>query len=128
MRLRTSIVILAAGLGLAAPATAAERDPLAAFDPAALLQGLVREEDVAALFAHLRAALLAAAEGREAPPADALARRAEAIGGELKLRGALAGALLLQALEAQLRQALREAAPRARPLPPVAPQVPVAAD
>ena len=101
-------------LGLAAPACAQEKPESLArierlLDPKVLLQGVVREEDVSLLFAHLRAALLASYQGGEAPAPEELNRRMEAISGELKSRGTLAGLLLLAAFEAATRQALREA-------------------
>ena len=89
-----------------------------------LLAGVLTEQDVALLFAHLKAALLAAATGREAPSADELNKRAEAIGRELKARGMLAGLLLLNAIEAHARQLMRDAPPRPV-LPPVRPFTPV---
>lgn len=110
-------------LGLATPACAQEKpDPVVRIeqllDPKVLLQGVVREEDVSLLFAHLRAALLASYQGRDAPAPEELNRRMEAIGAELKSRGALAGLLMLTVFEAAARQALREAlvdpAPTAR--------------
>ena len=114
MRIASLITVVALGLVPAAPAGAEQRpDPLAAIepllDPKVLLQGVVREEDVSLLFAHLRAALLASSQGRSAPPPEELNRRLEAISGELKARGAIAGLLLLTAFEAAARQALREA-------------------
>ena len=109
-------------LGLAAPACAQEKPESPArieqlLDPKVLLQGVVREEDVSLLFAHLRAALLASYQGRDAPAPEELNRRMEAISGELKSRGTLAGLLLLTAFEAAARQALREAL--AEPAPAV---------
>jgi len=113
MNLRSMTAVAALGLALATPAFATEKDPFAQLetllDPKVLLKGVIREDDVSLLFAHLRAALLAAAEGRQAPVPEALNQRAEAIGNELKLRGALAGLLLLTAFEAAARQAVREA-------------------
>lgn len=125
MRARQWIVMALLGLACAAPASAGEKteDPFAQVEsllnPGTLLGGVVREEDVSLLFAHFRAALLAAHEGRETPPPpEALNRRAEAIAAELKTRGTLAGLLLLTAFEAAAKQALREAlaepAPAAR--------------
>ena len=125
MRFAPTISIAASVLmlALAAPACAQERpDPFARveqlLDPKVLLQGVVREEDVSLLFAHLKAALFASYLGRDAPAPEELNRRMEAIGGELKSRGVLAGLLLLTAFEAAARQALREAladpAPTAR--------------
>jgi hypothetical protein len=101
------------GLALAVPAHAGEKpDPFAQVEsllaPGVLFQGVVREEDISLVFAHLRAALTAAYAGREASPPEELNRRAEAIAGELKARGTLAGLLLLNAFEAAARQALRE--------------------
>jgi len=114
MRLASLITVVALGLVTAAPAGAEHRpDPLAGIEPLlnpeVLLQGVVREQDVSLLFAHLRAALLASYQGREAPPPEELNRRLEAISGELKARGAIAGLLLLAAFEAAARQALSEA-------------------
>jgi hypothetical protein len=123
MRMGTLIAGGTLGLALALPVQAGERpDPFAQLesllDPKTLLQGVVREEDVSLLFAHLRAALLAASEGREAPLPQELNQRAEAIGAELKARGLLTGLLLLTALEAFARQSVRDAlaspAPTAR--------------
>ena len=114
MSARPWIAAALLALACAAPAHADEKpDPFAQVEsllnPGVLLQGVVREEDVSLLFAHLRAALLASYEGREAPPPEALNRRAEAIAAELKTRGTLAGLLLLTAFEAVAKQALREA-------------------
>jgi len=114
MRARQCIAMVLLGLACAAPAHAGEKpDPFAQVEsllaPGVLFQGVIREEDVSLLFAHLRAALMAAYAGREAPPPEELNRRAEAIAGELKARGTLAGLLLLTAFEAAARQALREA-------------------
>lgn len=114
MSARPWIAAALLALACAVPAHAGEKpDPFAQVEsllnPGVLLQGVVREEDVSLLFAHLRAALLASYEGREAPPPEELNRRAEAIAAELKSRGTLAGLLLLTAFEAVAKQALREA-------------------
>ena len=114
MRLRTLILPGVLALELAAPSHAGEKpDPFAQIEsllrPQVLLHGVVREEDITLLFAHLRAALLAASEGREAPVPEELQRRAEAIAAELKARGTLAGLMMLTAFEVAARQALREA-------------------
>lgn len=110
---RVSALLLAAVLAL--PAQAAENDPFAALEPLltpqALFGGVIRERDVSLLFDHLRAAMLAAAEGREAPPmSDELGRRLETVGGEMRLRGTLAGLALSQVLERALRESVRELA------------------
>ena len=116
-------LMLILGAAFTVPARAEETpDPAvqveSLLDPKVLLHGVVREEDLSLLFAHVRAALLASYQGRDAPPPDELNRRIEAIGGELKTRGMIAGMVLLAALEAATRQALREAlvvpAPAAR--------------
>ena len=118
MRIAPAVIvgasILTLGLGFTASARAAEQaDPLAQIepliDPKILFQGVVREEDLALLFAHLKSALLASYQGREVPAPDELNRRLEAISGELRARGAVAGLLMLAAFEAAARQALREA-------------------
>ncbi len=85
-----------------------------------LLRGVVTEQDVALLFAHLRAALLAASTGGEPPSAEEIRRRAEAIRRELKARGMLAGLQLLNVLEERARQMVREA-PSRPVLPPARP-------
>src|SRR5689334_5505093 len=113
MRLRSMIAAGVLGLAFAVPAQAGEKpDPFAQVEallaPGVLFQGVIRDEDVALVIAHLRAALLAAYAGREAPPPEELNRRVEAIAGELKARGTLAGLLLLTAMEAAAKQALRE--------------------
>ena len=109
------LVVLAA---LAGPAAAA--DSMLPFDPDRPLHGIVRPDDVGAAFDYLREAYTAALEGREAPRSEALERRADAIGEELKLRGRVAGVLLLNALEKQLKEVLREP-PARSPLPPAVP-------
>lgn len=81
-----------------------------------LLGGLVTEEDVGQLFAHLRAAMRAAAEGRSPPPfPEALGRRLEAAGSELQVRGLVAGMVLTQFVERAVRDAVRELAPPPAP-------------
>ena len=113
MVLRRMIVTVAASFTLlSASALAADKDPFSQLetllDPKVLLKGVVREDDVSLLFAHLRTALLAAVEGKQPPAPAELNQRAEAIGNELKLRGTLMGLLLLTAFEAAARQAVRE--------------------
>lgn len=77
-----------------------------------LLGGLVSENDVSLLFAHLRAAMAAAAEGRQPPPfPEALGKRLEAAGSELQVRGLIAGTVLTQFVERAVRDAVRELAP-----------------
>lgn len=77
-----------------------------------LLGGVVSENDVSQLFAHLRASMRAAAEGRPPPPfPEALAKRLEAAGSELQLRGLVAGMALTQFVERAVLDAVRELAP-----------------
>ncbi len=118
--------MIAAGLlavALSGPARAEQKpDPFAQIEAllgsGALVQGVVRDEDVTLLFAHLRAALLAATQGREAPAApEALERRAGEIAGELKVRGTAVSLLLLTALENAAREALRKTLPAAPAAP-----------
>ena len=102
------------GFTLSAPALAHDEDrPLAA----PLLGGIVQERDVGLVFDYLREALGAAIEGREAPLPDDMARRAEAIGEEMKRRGAAAARVFIDVIEKSVREGLREPAPR-RALPP----------
>ncbi len=114
MSIRRMIVMVATGLTLSgAPALASDEDPFAQLetllDPKVLLKGVVREDDVSLLFAHLRMALLAAVEGKQPPAPAELNQRAEVIGNELKLRGTLMGLLLFAAFEAAAKQAVRDA-------------------
>ena len=113
MKLRSMAVMMALGAALASPAHAEQKtDPFAQIDAllnsGLLLRGVVREEDVALLFEHIRAAVQASSEGRETPTPEALTRRAEEIAAEMKTRGSLAGLLLLNALEVATRQAVRD--------------------
>lgn len=115
MRVDAAIVMGTLGLALAAPAHAQQQkpDPFAQLDAllnsGVLVRGVVREEDVTLLFDHLRAAMLAASQGREAPPPpEAIARRGEEIAAELKVRGTAASLLLLNAFESVARQAVRD--------------------
>jgi len=111
-------IAAAALLGLALCSSAYAQDarpPL----PEALLGGIVQERDVTLVFDYLRDALKAAMQGREAPPPDALTQRAEAIGDELKRRGAVAARAAIDAIEQTVRDAMRE--PPAHLPPPTSP-------
>lgn len=126
MRITRWIVAATAGLAFSAPAAAGDGypDPLAQIDPQVLFKGAVSEADVSLLFAYLRAALLAASQGRDMPVPEELNQRAEALGNELKLRGVLAGLLILGAIEHNAKQMLREP-PSPSALPPAAPFAPM---
>lgn len=77
-----------------------------------LLGGLVTEDDVGQLFAHLRASMRATAEGRQPPPfPEALGKRLETAGSELQLRGLVTGMALTHFVERAVRDAVRELTP-----------------
>lgn len=120
MRLERGLMVLALGGLLSCAAQAEEQGAPPLPDARQLLGGVVSEEDVGQLFAHLRASLRAAAEGREPPPMpEALARRLEAAGGELRLRGLDASLALTRFVEHAVRGAVRELAPPPATRPPL---------
>jgi len=110
-----ALLIGLAGGARAEPPLAVPAAPGPQFDPGVLFAGVITERDVALLAAYARAALVAAATGTEPPAPEDLTRRAEAIAGELKLRGMMAGLLLLDALEARASAWVRERQPRVQP-------------
>ncbi len=115
--MRLQHFILAGVLCLPVVAVAQQSPPPPSSAVPDVLQGLVSEDDVTALFDYFRSALAAASEGREPPPMpDELRSRMEMLGADLRLRGAIAGQLLLKSLEAQIKELMRER--------PVAPQLP----
>ena len=83
----------------------------------AVLGGVVQEKDIALLFDYLRDAVGAASEGRAVVPPEALTRRAQEIGDEMKRHGAAAARALIDAMESSVREGLREP-PRPAPAPP----------
>lgn len=115
----TAVAFCLASAGAAAAPPAQPRDML---DPRVLLGGLVEEAQVSALFDYLRNALIAAAEGGEGPVPEFLRRELDRIDAEVKLRGTLAGLLLLKELEAQVK-ALLKAPPSTGTPVPTPPQV-----
>ena len=120
MKLKHLMLAIVLGGVLNAPVLADERDPRAQAeplpDPRVLLGGLVTDDDVQLLFAQIRATMLAAAEGREPPPVpEALNKRLEMVGGELRLRALLAGLAMSQIMERAARDAVRELAPPPAP-------------
>lgn len=117
MRSHIAGAALAAVLSGAAAAAPPETPELP--DPGVLLRGLVDEAQVSAAFDYLRNALIAAAEGREGPVPDILRRELDRIDADVKLRGTLAGLLLLKQLEAQVKSLLAPPLPR-EPAPPAA--------
>ncbi len=114
-------ILLILMLGTMLPATTLAAEPAAprievSPELRMLLGGLVTEADVAQLFAHLRASMRATAEGRQPPPfPEALGKRLEAAGGELQVRGLVAGMVLTQFVERAVRDAVRELAPPPAP-------------
>jgi hypothetical protein len=122
MKLNRLIAAGLLGAALAAPA-AAQKDPFAdldsrlkELDPKRWLGRTVDEADVAKFFAWMRASMLAAAQGREAPPPpEELRQKAETLSREFAAQGALAGLALMDALEEYARRAVREKPPA--PLP-----------
>jgi hypothetical protein len=104
------------GIALAAPVSAQAKDPLAEFEarlrelePQRWLGRAVNETDVARFFDWMRASLLAAAQGREAPPLpEELRQKAETLSRELAAQGAQTGLALLDALEEHARRSVRE--------------------
>lgn len=77
--------------------------------PQAWLKGRITEADAALIFSYVRASLFAAAQGLPAPAVPGeLKRRVEELQRDLEAQGALSALLLLNALEAAARQAVRE--------------------
>lgn len=112
MPLKRSLLALALGGMLSSALHAREPATPALPEPQQLLGGVVSEDDVGRLFEHLRESMRAAAEGREPPPMpESLARRLEAAGSELRLRGLDAAMLLTRFVEHAVRGAVRELAP-----------------
>jgi hypothetical protein len=115
MRILLAGAAMCAALWPAAPSQAADTE-------AAPRAPVIRDSDVDLVFAYLREALRAAAEGREAPPSGALEQRGAEIAETLRRRGLEAGQGLLNEAERGAREALREwerprREPAARPLP-----------
>lgn len=91
-------------------------------NPEVVLGGIVQERDVDLVFDYLRDALSAAVLGRDAPaPPRELEQRAEAIGDEMKRRGAAAARVFIDVIEKSVREGLSD--PPQRPaLPPTYPR------
>ncbi|HKA38291.1 MAG TPA: hypothetical protein VKD25_00870 [Burkholderiales bacterium] len=125
MRLDRLVTAALLGAALAAPVGAQAKDPLAEFEarlrelePQRWIGRSIDEADVGKLFDWMRASLLAALQGRAAPPPPAeLRQKAETLSRELAARGALEGLALLDALEESARRALRDAQKPAAPPP-----------
>jgi hypothetical protein len=112
MPLKRRLLVLAVGGMLSSALHAQEPAAPVLPEPQQLFGGVVSEDDVGLLFEHLRESMRATAEGREPPPMpESLARRLEAAGGELRLRGLDAAMLLTRFVEHAVRGAVRELAP-----------------
>lgn len=72
--------------------------------PSEIIRGQISEQDVSELFAVLRSQI--AGNPRELSPE--LKRKLDALAQRLQIRGALAGSLLLDELETQMRKFVRE--------------------
>ena len=116
---RVAKVLTAGSIVVALSAPAYAGPPLDALPPAAdYFAGVVQEPDVNLVFSYLREALSAAVSGREPPPVEPLIERADAIGGELARRGAMAGRAVLDAIENAVRESLKDT-PRPPPASPL---------
>ena len=120
--MKRKIGLVALLIGSALPVAASAAPDLDALDPHRLVQGLVSEEQVGVLFDYLRSALIAAAEGREGPVPEVLRREIDRIDADVKLRGTLAGLLLLKSLEAEVKELVRSPGRAAPPSPPTYPR------
>ncbi|HYA19584.1 MAG TPA: hypothetical protein VEG25_02915 [Burkholderiales bacterium] len=72
--------------------------------PENILRGQFTEQDVDEFFALIRANLA----GKRVEPSERLKRKLEAFGQSLQMRGALVGSLLLDEMQENLKQMVRE--------------------
>ena len=115
---RFAIAAILAFLCANASAREPDRTPVPPIE--SIFSGLVQEQDVAAAFRYFRESLDAAVDGRDPPPPPpALIQRAEVIGDELKRRGGAAARGVLDAIEAIVREQVREPARRPPPSSPM---------
>jgi hypothetical protein len=112
--MRTIALALTMFFALSGSARAGDADDPLSAAAGTFISGLVQEEDVGLLFGYFREALAAAAEGRDAPVPEALTRRAEEIGERAKQRGVVAARVLLDAVEASVREIFRDFSPPPR--------------
>jgi predicted exporter len=112
MRATYLITALLAALYLAGPAWAESTDPMSRMDPIIeqllqpenILRGQFTEQDVTEIFAIIRANMA----GKQVEPSERLKKKMETFGQSLQARGALVGLLLLNELEASVKQMVRE--------------------
>ena len=115
--MRCIVAAVLAGLMAVGPAAAADPGEAVSGAVGGFGRGLVQEQDVGLVFDYARDAFAAALQGREAPPPERLMRRGEAIVEEMKRRGAVAGRVILDALEQSIREGVREAPAATPPRP-----------
>lgn len=72
--------------------------------PKSLLRGKISEEDIDEIFMIMRSGML----GKTVEPSARLKQKMEAIGSSVKIRGALAGMLLLDEIERSAKKIVRE--------------------
>jgi predicted exporter len=112
MRATRLIPAMLAALLLAGPAWAESTEPFSRVDPIIeqllqpenILQGRFTEEDVSEIFAMIRSNMA----GKQVEPSERLKKKMEALGASLQARGALIGMLLLNELEENVKQMVRE--------------------
>ena len=112
--MRTASIITAGFLALmlAGPSWAESTEPFSRVDPIIeqllqpenILRGRFTEEDVTEIFAMIRSNMA----GKQVEPSERLKKKMEALGASLQARGALVGMLLLNELEASVKQMVRE--------------------
>lgn len=97
---------------LAGPCWAESTEPFSRVDPIIeqllqpenILRGQFTEEDVTEIFAVIRSNMA----GKQVEPSERLKKKMDALGKSLRARGALVGMLLLNELEASVKQMVRE--------------------
>ena len=104
---RITVALFAIGLCSSISAHAGGSGALPSL-PGNLLGGIIQERDATLVFDYLREALKAGVQGREVQPPEELTQRAQAIGEELKERGATAARAAIDAMEDAVRESLRE--------------------
>ena len=112
MRASYMIPAMLVALFLTGPSRAESTAPAANIDPIIeqllqpenILRGQFTEEDVTELFAIIRANMA----GKEVEPSERLQKKMEAFGKSLQARGALIGMLLLNQMEENMKQLVRE--------------------
>jgi len=112
MRATRLIPAILTALFLAGPSWAESTEPFSRVDPIIeqliqpenILRGRFAEEDVTEIFAIIRSDMA----GKQVEPSERLKKKMEALGTSLQARGALIGMLLLNELEENVKQMVRE--------------------